>query len=138
VPSEFWITNSGGMNSTLVDVSFVIGIERVWESRFSNKWYIEMHEHTNPHTKGDVIFDLNIPSGDTVPIYVTAISNPVSFQTKEAALKYAGDLVIRYSAFRASRWYFRFGDGTTLVRSNKKMTFSTGDLENSLDIPCEE
>ena len=138
VPGEFWITNSGGMNSTLVDINFVIGVDRVLENRFGTKWYIEMHKHTNPHTKGDIIFDLNISSGETVPIYVTAISNPVSFQTKEAALKYADDLVIKYAAFPASRWYFRFGDGTTLVRGNKKMTFSTGDLENNLDIPCEE
>jgi hypothetical protein len=137
-PGEFWITNSGGINSTLVDVSFVIDVDRVLENRFRVKWYTEIHEHKSPHTKGDILFDLNISSGATVPVYVTATSYPVTFQTKEEALKFADDLVIRYSAFSTSRWYFRFGDGTTLVRSNKKMTFSTGNLENNLDTSCEE
>lgn len=142
--NEFWISNNGGLSATLVSVSFITDFDKAIKSDRAEKWNVTVHKHDNPAHFGDVIYQLDVPAGSTVPVYVYAKTDYQSFHTKEAALSFVDSLRVNPIAGdtykKSARYYFRFGDGTVLVRTitNANFILEVDALAKNLDRAIKE
>ncbi|HLO16323.1 MAG TPA: hypothetical protein VK206_15935 [Anaerolineales bacterium] len=138
--NEYWISNSGGLDSALVSLDFKSRLDEDLKNRFEYLWYAHMYKHPNPDLIGDIMYQLDIPSASTVPLNVHAGIGQ-EFPTKEMLLSFLNSLPVINSGNGEYKidghWYFRFGNGITLIHSYDTMRVSMwADLADRLESPC--
>lgn len=134
IPGEFWISNNGGSNVTLLTLDFSTGVK-------VDYWDVGMYEHPNLWHQGEYIAELDVPAGSSKPIYVYAVSSS-RFQTLEDALD-----SVNYADFMASEthqrpqkatWSFRFSNNDVFTYSYQTAEFPQIDLRQQLEQPCKQ
>lgn len=133
---EFWVSNTGGLDTTLlvVDFSSDIGID---DSNIDpNKkitWITLMREHSSLDVVGNEINSLEIPAGKGVPLYVVS-DYDLSFPTIEDATHFFQSIIFdgvtQKTIDKDGIWFFRFSNGNTYNKIYHKVNIR---LENSIE-----
>ncbi len=138
----FWISNTGGLQSTLLDANFTSDVNiQPGINTISPNWTSSMYQYDDPYTIGQPIFLLNIPSGSTMPVYVNG-SNDIVFSSLDAALRYttalsagASDNIIK----KYGVWTLKFGNGMTYnkIYDTAIMPGKIQSWQNAFKQPCQ-
>jgi hypothetical protein len=122
---EFWLSNMGGLDTTLLATYFVSDID-IYDSRVNfnkdNTWRASVYEHPNLYFIGDEINSVEIPAGKGLPVNVLA-DTEAYFPTVDAAIQYFQSLIgdsTQKLIDKRGAWIFRFSDGKTYSKAYDK------------------
>jgi hypothetical protein len=148
---EFWISNTGGLDATLLATDFTSDID-IYDYRVgfdkNYTWKTSIYEHPNPDIFGDEISLLEMPAGKGLPVQLTA-QILAFFPTENDALRYSNSLMNGDSYHnlteKSGTWIFRFSDGKTYSKSYDQVdiTLSRGSADKpqtfsqQLETSCE-
>lgn len=120
---EFWISNTGGLDTTLLATEFTSDID-IYDYRVGfdkhYTWSTSVYEHPNFDMIGDEINLLEIHAGKGLPVNMRALILAF-FPTENDALRYSNSLMngdpYHNLTEKRGTWIFRFSDGKTYRKS---------------------
>lgn len=148
---EFWLSNIGGLDTTLLATYFTSEFE-IYDPRFDKNardtWSTSIYEHPNLAIIGEEITSLEMPAGKGMPINLHAV-NTAYFPTSEKALSYFQSLIgssNQRTIENNGTWVFRFSDGKTYSKTYNYVEIRLLDyienkpktLNEQLEISCKE
>lgn len=125
---EFWISNTGGLNTTLLTTEFTSDIDiydyRDDSDKYYNTWAASViYEFPNSDTIGEIGEEINLlemQAGKGLPVNIIAYTLAF-FPTENDALRYAYPLLngdsFQNPVEKKGTWIFRFSDGKTYSKT---------------------
>lgn len=149
---EFWLSNTGGLDTTLLATDFKSEInipDPRPDSSMENVWTTSIYKHSSFDIFGNEIISLELPAGKGIPIYILADSSAF-FTSSDKAISYFESLTSgnpsQERMGKRGTWIFRFSDGNTYTKTYNKTNIRLLDyieskpktLKEQLEVSCEE